>query len=170
MHVTFIKWNGCHKCETPDLALLELRAFPSFWPPIGHTYAWEMLCRSSLLLSLKCVSHTVWGKSLQDLKDGMRPCLFNLAANAAFKIKSTFWHTPPPYCFWAAWNYFSEHWCDLHFLFQSRVDPIIKSWPFCQMPSIERGEWGVGPMNMYMNMETHILGSHQKIWGPGVKK
>ena len=53
-----------------------------------------------------------------------------LSANAAFKIKSTFWHNPPPYCFWAAWNYFSEHWCDLHFLFQSRVDPIIKSCHF----------------------------------------
>ena len=35
-----------------------------------------------------------------------------------------------PYCFWAAWNCFSEHWYDLHFLFQSRVDPIIKSCRF----------------------------------------
>ena len=43
----------------PYLALLELRAFPSFWPPIGHTYAREMLCRSSLLLTLKCVCHTL---------------------------------------------------------------------------------------------------------------
>ena len=32
-----MKWNSCRKWiwETPDLALLELRAFPSFWPPIG---------------------------------------------------------------------------------------------------------------------------------------
>ena len=43
-------------------------------------------------------------KSLQDLEDGMRPCLFNLTANVAFKIKSTFWRDPRPYRFWAAWN------------------------------------------------------------------
>ena len=116
---------------------------------------WSYIClrnavsEQSFANSQVCVSHTVWGKSLQDLKDGMRPCLFNLAANVALKIKSTFWHDPPPYCFWAAWNYFYEHWCDLHFLCQSRLDPIIKSWPFCQMPSIERGGWGLGPMNMY---------------------
>ena len=37
MHLTFIKWNSCHKLiwETSDLALLELCAFLSFWPPIG---------------------------------------------------------------------------------------------------------------------------------------
>ena len=33
MHLTFIKWNTYNKriWETPDVALLEVRAYPSFW-------------------------------------------------------------------------------------------------------------------------------------------
>ena len=64
-------------------------------------------------LSSVCVTHCV--REISARSQGWdEPCLFNLAANATFKIKSTFWRDPPPNCLWATWNYFSEHWCDLH--------------------------------------------------------
>ena len=60
-----------------NLALLELGAFPSFWPPIGHTYAREMLCPSSLLQTFPKTQGFCIKRSF-------------LEKNSLFSIKTTF--------------------------------------------------------------------------------
>ena len=70
------------------MALLELCAFASFWPPIGHTYAREMLCPCSLLQTFPKTQGFCIKRSF-------------LEKNSLFSIKTTFAfikNSNPDYC------------------------------------------------------------------------